>query len=530
MLEAIATINEVKDGKFECTIRSTARRTGLEGRLCYFDTQDQRVLCRFGSVNTKNPMHDNDIFQPYIMERGRLPHFSGVVDVERTTLEELACLDMETLEIRNRRTNPPSGTDVHLITGEDMRRFGPERMYYATIGSLPGDPTIPVSLVNRHHGDEDGGYGEGRHTMVVGQNGSGKTMLAKAKIATTCVAHPRMGCFIPDTSGDLTDDRGFRKGDFEFSLHDLLIRGGRVPTVIDVGDVRLESHEAFSEIVTPLLKRWFSIDPGKANSLLSRLSDEQPLASMTLNAFLDFAIREVLSCYANKGGESKAQEMQRVLERGDVLRRYQGEWDRTVGDLFRRGRHTIPELLDRFLEGGEILILSMKERDEKYQRFVMIEIFKSLAQRVNRYFKIHGRMVNSLIVLDEAPRWVPQDGVDSLKMQIVDALRTTRKMGLGWVIISQRMSLIDKAVLSESHTKFFGRNLGVGADAKHLEDLLGREGVRTYKDLASYGGYNWLVSGQDVNLGNGTTFITMRMFGGNATEAIIRANPHIWRS
>ncbi len=67
--------------------------------------------------------------------------------------------------------------------------------------------------------------------------------------------------------------------------------------------------------------------------------------------------------------------------------------------------------------------------------------------------------------MDESPRWCPQGGGDNITSIIIDAYNTTRKLGIGWVIISQRITAIDKNILAQAHTKFIGRRMGVGADA-----------------------------------------------------------------
>jgi DNA helicase HerA-like ATPase len=159
----------------------------------------------------------------------------------------------------------------------------------------------------------------------------------------------------------------------------------------------------------------------------------------------------------------------------------------------------------------------------------MLEIFKNLKWIVDDRFKRRNEMVNALVVLDEAPRWVPQFDEAPVSEHILDAIRTTRKQGLGWTFISQRLASIHKDILSESHTKWFGRNLGTGADAAHLLEALGKAGMQVYESLSHQGGYYWLIVGLDVNLGVGKTFMSLVTPGGNATEAIIAANPHIWR-
>jgi hypothetical protein len=113
-------------------------------------------------------------------------------------------------------------------------------------------------------------------------------------------------------------------------------------------------------------------------------------------------------------------------------------------------------------------------------------------------------------------------------MVVTDAFNTTRKLGVGWTIISQRITAISKNVIAQCHTKFVGRGMGTGADLNHLETFFGKDGVQEYKSLELRGGYFWLGAGLLINYGQGNGYFAFETYGGNATEKIITANSHIW--
>jgi hypothetical protein len=550
--EPIAVVDAVRDGKILCTVRTEARRSGISGNLCSVQLPGQKLLCRIGTVDMSNPIHGNPAFQPLIMEQGRLPHFSRDTDIETTTLDVIACVDEATRKIAGRRSNPCSGSDVFPVSLDEIEAFRRDREFFFNVGVSPSDQSIPMSLINRHFGPsstEDGrdlgGWDEARHTLVVGQNGSGKTVLMTSLLAAKAVAHPGMGLFIPDTAGDITNDASFGKGiEFRYSFHDLLRSGGREPVIVGIDDVRLESPLAFEEVIIPHLQNWFSMQPEKAATLAHRipglLEDKGlTLREVTIEQFLEVARDEVPFLYAasksggggrkSDTGDEKRRDIERLLEDPVKLRRHGLDWDRSVGRLFQRGKHTISELIDLFLRDAKVVILRMGELSEHKQRFVMLEIFKTLKGRVTRQFKTRNETVNAMIVLDEAHRWVPQSSDDPIQKQIIDAVCTTRKYGLGWMFVTQRLATVHKEILSQAHTAFYGRNLGVGADRKHLEEALGRSGLQAYENLDMQGGFFWMAVGMDVNLGVGNTFMAFLTHGGDATAAIRQANPHIWR-
>jgi len=69
------------------------------------------------------------------------------------------------------------------------------------------------------------------------------------------------------------------------------------------------------------------------------------------------------------------------------------------------------------------------------------------------YFYKEGTNLNALVVIDEAHRLAPRDipsednasrGVRSI---LIDAARTTRKYGLGWLFISQTLSSLHMEII-----------------------------------------------------------------------------------
>ena len=97
------------------------------------------------------------------------------------------------------------------------------------------------------------------------------------------------------------------------------------------------------------------------------------------------------------------------------------------------------------------------------------------------------------------------------------------------MIIAQRISEVAKTVLSQAHMRWFGRGLGVGNDRFHLEQQLGKEGIAAYERLELQGGFFWVGTGHDNNLGTEGNFCTVHPFGGDATQAFLAANPSIVR-
>src|ERR1700757_3348231 len=96
------------------------------------------------------------------------------------------------------------------------------------------------------------------------------------------------------------------------------------------------------------------------------------------------------------------------------------------------------------------------------------------------------------------------------------------------MVIAQSPAGIHNDILRESHTKYFGRNLGVGADETHLKEALGQQGYEAYQQLEMQGGYFFMGCGHDNNIGSAATYFAFHTFNGDATNAFIQANPGIF--
>ena len=536
--EPVATIDAVKKGKFECTIRTSARSTDIEGTLCQIETESQIILGRIGRVDLSNPMHDDMSFKPLIMEKGSLQYFSGNADIEQTTVEIISCMNKETSRIESKKANPPSGTPVHRATHDVMAQFVPEKKYFMYVGTLPTDSSVHMSVRNRHYGadvddnyEDTGGFGEAKHRGYFGRNGSGKTVMALTQLAGRLVQHTQLGCLIPDTAGDISLVDSHNKGNFQFSFIRLLESGGRRVQEIEIGNVRLESRDTLIALLTKYFTNDLKIGKKEncetlaSRTVLGLFRGEVDIDSVSLDDLLEMAATLAPQCWSAATGNQKATAL-RTYQNNDFA---QGEYEDTVRQFFI-GEHGINDLIWSFLNAGEIIILQLHTLDQEAKEFVMYEIFQSLTWRTeNAYKRNNGQMVNSEIVLDEAPRWVGQGSHDRIAGRIRDAAKNTRKYGLSWTFIGQRPANVDNDVISQMHTLWFGRGLGVGADRNHMERELGSVGLEEYDRLNTQGGFFWMGVGDEINLGVGTSYISVMSYGGNSNNRIMEMNEHIWR-
>jgi hypothetical protein len=84
-----------------------------------------------------------------------------------------------------------------------------------------------------------------------------------------------------------------------------------------------------------------------------------------------------------------------------------------------------------------------------------------------------------LVVIDEAHRLAPRElpreenGSRGIRSVLIDAARTTRKYGLGWLFISQTLSSLHPEIIQQLRIFFFGFGLGLGQEFQSLRELVG---------------------------------------------------------
>lgn len=538
----LAIVDGASGYEVEATISLEARGTPIRGSFVVIDSENDRILGRITEITMTNPVHQDAAFAPTIMKHGNIPFWSGDVDIERAKVEIIAVLDTKNGKRIPLRRNASSGTAIESADQVAMNQFSLEKMHFVNLGHVPNSGLM-ASIINRHNGpasDESGdlgGYGEGRHVVFFGQNGSGKTVLLTMVLAARLAAHPQLGLLMPDTSGDLADPSRHSRGDFKWNYDEVLRAADVQVERIKIADIRLTSTGTLIYKLAPVFKNRINMAPEQAKRLADYVvnelfgDDDVDVARLTAQNILTLAEQHIARCYSTPAQKrDKQQEIQDILQTPNRLKVFENDF-RRVRDLFD-GRFAVRDLVRDVLQNGRKIIIVMAGISEADHRFVMSEIMHQLIRNAERIFH-SGATANALVVLDEGQRWVPQgssDDKEGLAELIEDGFRTTRKLGVGWYVVAQSVAGLSKEVFRNCHTKWFGRNLGIGVDSKHIEEALGgKDGLEAYRLLAIQGGYFWVGAGMDNNIGTGSSYFTLHPFDGDATKTFIESNPHIFR-
>ena len=128
--------------------------------------------------------------------------------------------------------------------------------------------------------------------------------------------------------------------------------------------------------------------------------------------------------------------------------------------------------------------------DEEIKAMLLREIAAALEVEGGKAFQT-GRRLNCLVALDEAHRYVRAytRGDDTSEMaqltkKFVDAVRTTRKYGLGYMFITQTLASLHREILGQLRLNAFGYGLTMGSELAQLEELVGDpEALSLYKSF-----------------------------------------------
>ncbi|MFC1694228.1 hypothetical protein ACFL1R_12060 [Candidatus Latescibacterota bacterium] len=195
------------------------------------------------------------------------------------------------------------------------------------------------------------------------------------------------------------------------------------------------------------------------------------------------------------GSESANQRFQDIFkdfsynqEKFDDL--YATAW-KPVCELFREreGGITIGQILASTFNippgsNRPIVVINLSGRsakgiywNDKIQALVIKSFLDNLKDVAELSFR-RNQFLNTLVILDEAHRLAPreeteQETHENVRLSLIDAVRTTRKYGLGWLFISQTLASLPKEIVEQMRILFFGFGLAFGNEFTALKELAG---------------------------------------------------------
>ena len=485
----------------------------LVGELALFrfaqDTSPHYALGQITEVQLRNIWHEDPTMRSLIRQRGRVDAVSERQDTHLGQMVISAVFrkgGAAGYEPSILGTVPATGTPIHLVTdpvlGELLRPYRDQIFY---LGHVYGSkPRLPLWFKHFDRGPD--GAGEAYHLGIFGKTGSGKSVLAKM-ILLAYARYPKMALLVIDPQGEFARDMPSGGSTGEFALHvgDVARQLGKKPVVLTVKNLVLDRWELFEQILfESLFFERLTVPKGENRELACGiLADKLQKSRVNLKdlhqrtAFdrawtllQDDKVQRVF--YRTEASRARFNDALHDADRGEFFTDYWGP----VAELFREDRpgaksinKALSWLLDMNAVNRPILVVNLSREqahglywNDKIQSLVIKRLLDGLSQTAEYYYK-ENQSLNALVVIDEAHRLAPRelpredDASRGVRGVLIDAARTTRKYGLGWLFISQTLSSIHPEILQQLRIFFFGFGLGLGQEFQSLRQLVGSSGT-----------------------------------------------------
>lgn len=501
----------------------------LVGELALFryhqDGLSHYALGQITEVKLRNVWHEDPTMRSLIRQRGRVDTVSERQD---THLGEMTISAVFSAGSNGYRpsilgTVPATGTPIHLANDAVLSELlSPYRNQLFYLGHVYGSkPLLPLWF--KHFDTGPQGAGEAYHLGIFGKTGSGKSVLAKM-ILLAYARYPKMAILVIDPQGEFAKEaRGEAvPGEFQLPMKGILNRLKKPVQVHGVRDLVLDRWELFAQILyeSPFFEQ-LSIPKGENRQLAaSTLADRLQRSGVTLKALYtresfdhawrllgDENVQKVF--YRTEGSRARFQSMYDQADRDFFFTNY---W-LPVTQLFREDRQGAQKV-ERLLAGlfdpdqtqrplvvidlsveqvtqttGSLNTLPLFGGDQSqpqrislfWNEMIQALVIKRLLEGIRtaaEYAYKQNRSLNTLVLMDEAHRLAPREDPESEEKKavrgiLIDAARTTRKYGVGWLFISQTLSSLHREILEQLRIFFFGFGLGMGAEFKALSELVG---------------------------------------------------------
>ncbi|NMC60684.1 MAG: ATP-binding protein [Candidatus Methanofastidiosa archaeon] len=506
-------------GQLTLDILGTAVNKKLIGNIGVFEyVQDGKAHFALGQITEilmQNVWTQDPTMRGLIRQKGRVDPITEKQDTHTATMtisSVFGKIDDE-FEPSILGTVPSTGTPIKLLEDNIMNsllhRYQNQLFY---LGKAYGN-SIKMPMWYKHFGDGPFGVGEAYHIGIFGKTGSGKSVLAKM-IIIAYSRHPEMSIFILDPQGEYSKEFSKNKIIDEFYKNKLK----RKIKIFTLNNLVLNfNQKLFQDLL--IASKFFdklSVDVNyEAHSLrftesfITVLNGKKGTLDEEIKPW-DYHKKEAFERIWSRIGEESflkdniaftANSRERILNKWKELNSTEKNemyniWSGITKVFSYRGKNSLylSEIFKKNLEKGSITIIDLSTEDkpedilwnEDIEKIAMQQFLNGLINNAESCYKEGGNL-NSLVIIDEAHRLAPKeisdDAIEKIKSLLKDAVRTTRKYGLGWMFISQTLSSLDKEIINQLRVYIFGFGLGWGSELRSLKELIGgaESSIRLYQ-------------------------------------------------
>ncbi len=506
--ERIGTIGSPSStSELSLDILGTAVNKKLLGELALFrfsqDGKPHYSLGQITEVQLRNIWLEDPTMRSLARQRGQVNPVSGQQDTHLgdMTVSAVFSDDGNRFEPSILGTVPATGTSIHLATDQILdrllERYRDEIFY---LGHVYGStPKLPLWF--KHFGTGPHGAGEAYHIGIFGKTGSGKSVLAKM-ILLAYARYADMAIFVIDPQGEFSKDvRGeVRAEGFPLNLSDVLLQLNKEVIIRSVRELVLDRWDLFSEILyeSPFFER-LSIPKGENRRIASEiLAERLQRAHITLeNLYERQSFNRAWQILGDGNVQMQFYRTQQSRDRFSTVYQeanqdefFNNYWGR-ITELFRRNRRgaisvdsLIQQTFDLSRTRRPVVVIDLSREmaeglfwNDTVQALVIKRLLDGLTYSAEGAYR-ENRFLNTLVILDEAHRLAPREKIEnekqeSVRLSLLDAVRTTRKYGLGWMFISQTLSSLHREIIGQLRIFFFGFGLALGTEFQALGEIIG---------------------------------------------------------
>ncbi len=484
------------------------------------DGVDTLTVGQIMSVEMRNDLLEGTTARSVVSRLGKIPA-SASEDLYRAEIQVTATFARSSKEHGRTvlpsmmGTVPPSGTPVCLVDNAFIERLFAKQtddlFFLGTAYSGAKERRILLPTWVRHFRSGEGGAGDTYHMGIFGKTGSGKSVLAKL-LLLGFARHPETSVFILDPQGEFSrdawnlpsNDEGFRLKWGEVVENDF----GKRLVLVPLRNLVLDSWDLFKDVIgQAVLFQWLGYPRGEKRALAAELlSISLQKAGFALNRL---ASREafdevgkavcdesfVKRVYVSDSATAKLQQAVGYWEVPSIKEDLWRAWS-SMASLFddkRPGTVSVSALVEEVVTSGKVVVVNLSREgleagtsiaagsrnilwNEEIQGMLILRLLSSLRERGEIAY-LKGKRLNTMVVLDEAHRFIPRGMLDGQKEAIrdllVEASRETRKYGIGWLLVSQTLASLHPEVVSQLRVLLVGYGLNSGSELQALRELSG---------------------------------------------------------
>ena len=503
----------------------------LVGELAIFrylqDSKNHYAIGQIIEIALKNFLLEDPTIKSVARKRGFVNPISGIQDVH---IGKLLCSAIFTssddlVEPSLLGTVPPTGTYVYQVDDNILSTIlEKQKNSLLYLGNSYGSKTkLPMWFKHFDYGEN--GAGEAYHLGIFGITGSGKSTLAKM-ILTAYSKFRQMGLLVLDPVGEFSKtftnddssntDSQYHNCDSSFNMKKIMNFLNKQVVSINVRNLVLDRWSLFEEILleSQIFHQLTIKGPNKGfavDALIPKLKNKTTLTKLIKRESFDLFMNELrkeevqLLIFSTPEPRKRLNNLVSNMDERNLDNLFSQYWV-PICSLFedRPDAITIDDLLEKFTwKLKPLIVVDLSEQtahnmqlrywNETIQSLILKRLLKGLVTLGEKTWQ-KNTSLNTIVVLDEAHRFARKDefsdsNLEQLRLTLLDAVRTTRKYGLGWLFISTSLSSIHRDILQQLRIMFFGFGLSLGNDLVTLRELISDEKAidlyRTFTDPAS---------------------------------------------